>query len=255
MRVASYNILDGGTGRADPIAEVLLAQRADVVALVEADDPAVVARVARRLGLDYVIAEGRRHAVALLSRWPVVESVNVAAIRRDRRESERGPRCLLRATVETPSGPVVVGVVHCSAHSSDAAEAAREAEVAVLLECFADDRAARRPHLLLGDFNSNSPVAAVEPEKLKPRSRREFDVNGGRLPRRVVREIVDAGYADCLHAVAPDRAPTAATFTTLHPGQRVDYVFAHGLTPTDAWVERDRLARYASDHYPIGAAF
>ena len=255
MRVASYNILDGGTGRADPIAEVLLAQRADVVALVEADDPAVVARVARRLGLDYVIAEGRHHAAALLSRWPIVESANVAALRRDRPEAERGPRCLLRATVETPGGPIGVGVVHCSAHSSDAAETAREAEVAVLLDAFADDRAAGRPHLLLGDFNSNAPVAAVDPQKLKPRSRREFDENGGFLPRRAIGRLLDAGYVDCLHAVAPDDAATAASFTTLHPGQRVDYVFARGLAPADAWVERDRLARYASDHYPVGAAF
>jgi len=34
MRVVSYNILTGGEGRADPLAEVLLAQRADVIALV-----------------------------------------------------------------------------------------------------------------------------------------------------------------------------------------------------------------------------
>ena len=38
MRIVSYNILDGGVGRADPIAEVLLAQRPDVVGLVEADE-------------------------------------------------------------------------------------------------------------------------------------------------------------------------------------------------------------------------
>ena len=205
--------------------------------------------------MDYLIAGGRHHAAALLTAWPIAESVNVAALRRDRPEPERGPRCLLRATVETPAGPVNFGVVHCSAQSSDAAETAREAEVAVLLDCFADDRASRRPHLLVGDFNSNSPVTDIDPATLKPRSRREYDDNGGRLPRRVIEKVLDAGYADCLHAVAPDAARTAASFTTLHPGQRVDYVFAHGLAPTAAWVERDRLARYASDHYPVGAAF
>ena len=31
MRVVSYNILDGGEGRADPLAEVLIARRPDVV--------------------------------------------------------------------------------------------------------------------------------------------------------------------------------------------------------------------------------
>ena len=46
MRLVSYNILDGGEGRADPLAEVLLAQRADVVVLLEADQISVVERIA-----------------------------------------------------------------------------------------------------------------------------------------------------------------------------------------------------------------
>jgi endonuclease/exonuclease/phosphatase family metal-dependent hydrolase len=35
----------------------------------------------------------------------------------------------------------------------------------------------------------------------------------------------------------------------------VDYVFAYGIEKTaliDAWIEKDRLAKYASDHFPIG---
>ena len=34
MRLVSYNILDGGEGRADPLAEVIEAQRPDVIGLV-----------------------------------------------------------------------------------------------------------------------------------------------------------------------------------------------------------------------------
>lgn len=55
MRIVSYNILDGGEGRADPLAEVIQAQRPDVVALVEADVPATVERIARRLSMDFVV--------------------------------------------------------------------------------------------------------------------------------------------------------------------------------------------------------
>ena len=58
MRIVSYNILDGGEGRADPLAEVIEAQRPDVVALVEATDLTVIERIARRLGFDYVHAPG-----------------------------------------------------------------------------------------------------------------------------------------------------------------------------------------------------
>jgi endonuclease/exonuclease/phosphatase family metal-dependent hydrolase len=35
----------------------------------------------------------------------------------------------------------------------------------------------------------------------------------------------------------------------------VDYIFSHGVPAErlkDAWIEYDRLAKYASDHFPIG---
>ncbi len=46
------------------------------------------------------------------------------------------------------------------------------------------------------------------------------------------------------------------SFDTQHPGQRVDYIFAFGVGRAkvkDAWVERERLAKYASDHFPVCA--
>ena len=58
MRIVAWNILDGGVGRADPIAEVLLAQRADVVMVLEADDEAVVDRLSRRLNMTSLRCEG-----------------------------------------------------------------------------------------------------------------------------------------------------------------------------------------------------
>ena len=69
MRMVSYNILDSGEGRADPLAEIIEAQRADVVCLVEASDLSVVERIANRLKMDYVQAPGRKkQASALLTR-------------------------------------------------------------------------------------------------------------------------------------------------------------------------------------------
>ena len=54
----------------------------------------------------------------------------------------------------------------------------------------------------------------------------------------------------------PEQARTNGSFSTQNPGQRVDYVFAFAIEPPkirQAWIEQDRLAKYASDHFPIGA--
>src|SRR5580765_8400226 len=121
MRIVSYNILDGGEGRADPIAEVIEAQRADVVALVEATDLGVVERIANRLGMDYVHAPGKTQASALLTRWTIRESINHALLRPEISKS------FLEATVIDPAGGEwVFGVVHLHAHATEDDEAERE---------------------------------------------------------------------------------------------------------------------------------
>ena len=249
MRLFSYNILDGGEGRADPLAEVIEAQRADVVALIEADNTDVVERIAKRLAMDFVRAEGKKHSVCLLSRHPIVETVNHAALRGD-------VRCLLEAVVRDAGGTEwPIGVVHLSAHATEEDESKREGEVAAVLEVFARHRNARRPHLLVGDFNANSPLQRIEPSRLYPRTRKEWEENGGVLPRRVIQQVLDAGYIDTLHATKTEYAASHGTFTTQYPEQRIDYVFAHSLDVgrmRNAWIEYDRLAKYASDHFPIG---
>jgi endonuclease/exonuclease/phosphatase family metal-dependent hydrolase len=250
MRMVSYNILDGGTGRADPIAEVIEAQRADVVALIEADDLEVVERIARRLKMDWVRGEGNSHAAAILSKGTIVESINHAPL-------EAGlSKCFLEAKIAGNRGEVIVGAVHLHAHAREADEDLREKEIELILARLAGYRTGGRAHLLMGDFNANSPVQEIDPAKLKPSSAREFVDNGARLPRRVMTKMLEAGYLDCLAVARNDEARSGATFSTLHAGQRVDYILAYGIEPQrikDAWIETDRLARYASDHFPVGA--
>jgi endonuclease/exonuclease/phosphatase family metal-dependent hydrolase len=247
MRIVSYNILDGGEGRADPIAEVIEAQRADVVALVEATDLTVIERIAKRLGMDYIHAPGRSQASALLTRWTIRESINHALLRPEMSKS------LLDATIVDPTGAEwIFGVVHLHAHATEADEAEREREIAAVLDVFSS-----RPRCILcGDFNANSPIQKIEPEKLKPSSRKEWTENGGELPRRVIRKLLSDGFIDTLHAVHGEYATTHGTFSTQFPEQRVDYIFTRGVDRPrlkDAWIEYDRLAKYASDHFPIGA--
>jgi len=248
MRLVSYNILNGGEGRADPLAEVIEAQRPDVVALVEADNLEVIERIAGRLKMDYIFAPTGGHAGAILSRWPIAATINHAV----------GGACWMNAFVEArvvdPKGfewPIVA--VHFAAHASEAREQERERQLEPLLKKLAPLQG--RPHLIVGDFNSNSPIQKIDIVKCKPRTQQEWKENGGTIPRRVVQRLLDAGYVDTLHAVSPAEAESVGTFTTQFPGQRIDYIFAHGIDRSRikrAWVEPDRLAKYASDHFPVG---
>lgn len=250
MRIISYNILDGGEGRADPIAEVIEAQRPDVVALVEAEELAVVERIANRLKMDFVHAPGHTHASVLMSRWTVRESINHAPLCSELEKS------LLQATVAVPEwGDVSFGVVHLHAHGREEDETRRERELTVLLEVFRADRDGKRPHVICGDFNANAPSQQIDPARTKEQTRKDWEANGNMLPRRVVQRMLDEGYVDSLHAVDREVAETTGTFSTQYPGQRVDYLFTHGIALTRlrrGWIERDRLATYASDHYPVG---
>ena len=265
VRIVSYNILDGGIGRADPIAEVLIAQRADVIGLVEADDPAMLERIAWRMGFDCVAAEGRKgRTAALLTRGQILESINhaarLAAAQRGmaaawRAAGTRPPRSFLEATIEVGGAQMTFGVIHTTAKASQRREKKREQELAAVLEVFVDRRTAGAPHVLMGDFNATSPIHKLERTRLPDASRKFFDKERD-LPRRAIASILDAGYLDTLAVAAPESAPTAATFTTLQPGQRVDFIFTFGVAPeaiSAAWIETDRLATYASDHYPVGA--
>jgi len=249
MRLVSYNILDGGEGRADPLAEVIAAQRADVVALIEADNDSVVNRIAERLRMEFVQGSGHRHSVALLSRSPIVESVNHALIQPGM------SNCFLEATVhQGPDRDWVLGVIHLHPGARDEDDRRRQSEIAAICEVFADHRRDGRPHLLVGDFNSDSPIQIIDPDRCKASTRKSWQVNGGHLPRGAIQKLLDAGYVDTLHALRPQDAPRLGTFTTQFPGQRVDYVFSFGfdIRLKSAWIEHDRLAQFASDHYPIG---
>ena len=250
MRVVSYNILDGGEGRADPVGEVIEAQRADVVALVEAEDLTVVERIARRLKMDYIHAPGRKQASALLTRFTIRDSINQALLRDGLSKS-----FLEASVVDDRGGEWSFGVVHLHHGALEADETTRQGEIAVVLDVFAPHRAAGRAHVLCGDFNADAPDQIIDPHKVKESTRDAWHKNGGHVPRRVIASVVGHGYTETLNAVCGEAALSMGTFSTQHPGQRVDHIFTHGIERSrlkQAWVEYDRLARYASDHFPIG---
>jgi len=189
MRIVCYNIMSGGEGRADPIAEVILAQRPDIVAIIEADYLPVLERLAMRLKMDFVHAQGTSHACALLSRWTIRESINHAAIR------PIGTSFLEAVVVDPSGGQWNVAV-------------AQNADVSM----------AKAPHILAGDVNAAS--------------------------------LVKENYVDTM------AGGNGATFSTQNPTDRRDFILTQGVERSrirKSWIETDRLAKYASDHFPIGA--
>jgi endonuclease/exonuclease/phosphatase family metal-dependent hydrolase len=249
MRIVSYNILDGGAGRAEQLGRVIESARPDVVGLVEAEDAGVVEALAARLNMDFIHAPGNKKASALLSRFPIRHSINHAPLH------PRLSKSLLEAAVVDPSSTEwTFGVLHLHARAMEADESIRETEIAEVLEIFRLHREARRPHLLIGDFNANAPYQQIEPTLCKPSTRKAFYANGGYLPRRVIGRVLEAGYADSLRALYPVMSQTARSFSTEMPGQRVDYIFTFGIEAsrlTKARIIFDQPARDASDHYPV----
>lgn len=251
MRLVSYNILDGGLGRADPIGEILEANRPDVCVVVEADDLAVVDRLANRLHMDYVHAAKAGHGGAVLSRHPIRDSINHALL------IPAIAKTFLQATVQLPGGSTLgVFAVHLHAKAYREDEDIRLRELEAVLAVTRQLRESGQPHILCGDFNANSPAQQIDMAKVKPSTREAMEANAGQLPRAAIARVLQEGYVDTLHHVRGDEARHSGTFNTHHPGQRVDYIFTHGVPAgsiRSAWIETDRLATFASDHYPIGA--
>ncbi|MEM6313704.1 MAG: endonuclease/exonuclease/phosphatase family protein [Planctomycetota bacterium] len=245
MRLLTYNILDGGIGRADPLAEVMLANAPDVVALVEAEDAEQNRRIAKRLGMDVVPAPGRSRQCVLLSRLPIESSVNHGL-------APDGPRACVECVVEG----LPITVVHLHPHRPRHDEERRLREIGVVLEKLAVHRAEGRPHVVMGDFNAISPLQQIEESKLRPGDLHGLRENENELPRDVIRTMLDAGYVDVFAELNPEAVPTAGTLDAIHAGLRVDYIFAWGFERgalVSAKIETDRLARYASDHLPVVA--
>jgi len=251
MRIISYNILDGGKDRLGLLRTVIEGQKPDVVCLAEADDVDVVEQIADALEMDFICAPGgKKGTSALISRFPIRQTINHAPLHPALTKS------LLEATVVDPAGAEwTFGVLHLHAHATEKDESIRESELAEVLKIFEPHRAAHRPHLLAGDFNSNAPYQRIDPAKCKPSTRKEWEQNGGQIPRRVVQSILDAGYLDSLHVVNPHESETGGTFSTEFPVQRVDYLFTFGINPNrlrNAWIVSAPPAPDASDHFPIG---
>jgi endonuclease/exonuclease/phosphatase family metal-dependent hydrolase len=240
LRILSYNILKGGSGRERLLATVISACAPDIVIFQEAYSPAVIEHLASQCGMEYWAASAG-HSLAFMSRLVVAS------------HGWRRVRWAKRAYLELvlpDSGWRIFGV-HLSAVPSNLTEQRRGYEVRALLRSV--ERHQNGLHVVTGDFNTLAPGERLDMRRLPPHIRAFAWITGKTIRWVTIRMMLEAGYADgfrVLHASGEGN-----TFPTWDPHLRLDYAFVpeafkSQLTRCD--VVRDIAgAPDASDHFPL----
>jgi endonuclease/exonuclease/phosphatase family metal-dependent hydrolase len=249
MRLLTYNIREGGLGRAEEIAEVIRAASPDVVALQEARDPAVIEQIARLGGFDFCGAR-TEHSTGFLSRVPVVH------------HGWRHPPKTRHALLEVSFGDAFprVFVLHLRAWFSKWSEQQRARELRGLLDGIREqlerEEHAFAFHVLAGDFNALAPGELFDPSPMPAWIRGMVWLSGRDIARSTIEMMRTDGYVDAWRAVHPDMAEKPGfTFPVWNPHVRLDYVFtpakfASRVTACEVRRTPD-AARSASDHFPL----
>jgi endonuclease/exonuclease/phosphatase family metal-dependent hydrolase len=251
LTVLTYNLRHGGGDRLPAIAEVIAAQRPDVVAVQELGPPApgTLRRLGAALGMRGYAGRG----------WPGLWGQPVGVLLRPELRvlaAGRVPGAFhhgaVRVVIDTDRGALAVLSAHLCPYTGwgRLVEARRLARVA----------GPARAVLLLGDLNSLDPwrdhaaTAAALPARYRTRHLRA----DGSVDTRAVAALVRAGFTDLFRAVGSGRADTVPTRYAgrefADAGMRLDY--ALGTAPVarvarDCRVVDDPAAHTASDHYPV----
>jgi exodeoxyribonuclease-3 len=249
VRLLTYNIREGGVGRADEIAEVIKSVAPDVVALQEATHPTEVERIAELAGFPYWGSK-RSHSTGFLSRVPVLAH--------EWRQPPRTRHALLE--VALADGMPRLFVLHLRAWFSKWSEQQRARELRGLLDGIREQLAREQNgfafHLLAGDFNALAPGERFDSSPMPAWIRGMIWLSGRDIARSTIEMMRADGYVDAWRTVHSDaEAEPGYTFPVWHPHVRLDYVF----TPAEfasrvAACEVRRTpdaARTASDHFPL----
>ena len=238
MRLLSYNIRHGGSGRARLIADVIGRTAPDIVILQEATRADVVADLGARLSMRAVSAEGQ--SLGFLSRIPIAH------------HAWHRPRISRHAFLEIQPADVDIRVfgLHLSAVHSAWTERRRTLELRALLRGIAAHQ--HGFHVLVGDFNTLAPGELLDVGQLPARLRALVWLSGGSIRWRTIRRVLDAGYLDAFRTLHPD-AP-GLTFPVWNPHVRLDYLFLPSnrrAALVASEVVSDGPVAEASDHLPL----
>jgi len=249
VRLLSYNIREGGVGRAEEIAAVIKAAGPDVVALQEATDPIVVERIAALAGFEF-FGSRRSHSTGFLSNVPVLGY--------GWRHPPRTRHALLE--VSLADGFPRLFVLHLRAWFSKWSERHRARELRGLLDGIREqlecERNAFAFHVLAGDFNALAPGERLDPSHMPRWIRGMIWLSGRDIARSTIEMMLSDGYIDAWRALYANRETDPGyTFPVWDPHVRLDYVFTpaeYTTRFTACEVRRiPEIVRTASDHLPL----
>jgi endonuclease/exonuclease/phosphatase family metal-dependent hydrolase len=241
FRLLTYNILKGGAGRVQMLANVINSCAPDLVLLQEATNPDTVEQLAKLTQM----GEWRtylRQSLGFLSRSPVKHSQWL---------SPPGSRHAFLEVVPQGDRVRVFGV-HLSAVLAAWTERKREEELRALLKAVDQHKAGF--HVLTGDFNTIAPGEEFKVGKLPMRLRPLMWITGNRVRWRTIQTVLDAGYTDAFRALHP--GDPGMTLPTVAPLLRLDYVFvpaSQARRVVACEVVKSPEAIGASDHFPVVA--
>jgi exodeoxyribonuclease-3 len=239
LRLLSYNICRGGSGKEEQLSAVIAAAHPDLVVFQEATVPAVVEQLATRTGMAQW-ASARGESLGFMSREKV------------RHYEWHHPRLSRHAflEIEPGAGQTRVFGVHLSALYSAWTERHRVIELRALLAGIT--RHQHGFHVLTGDFNTLAPGDLLDFRSLPHRLRALVWLSGGRIQWRTIQVVLDAGYLDA-YRLTHD-ANLGYTFPTWAPHVRLDYMFVpsgFASRVRSCEIVTHPAAPAASDHLPL----
>lgn len=246
LRFLTYNILDGGRGREQALAEIIAAQNTDVILLQEVAEYEFVEDLAEQLGFHFYIAESNSElTLALLTTLTIVKA------------SEFHPPLLrhtcLQATLEfSPGQTVSVYGVHLAAPAFTLPiELYRLRELNLILKYISQQEAEKV--IVGGDFNSIAPGDRPDFSGLPFRLRLSILLQGGTIARQVIKKMRAAGFTDAFRVLNPNGR--GFTFPAAQPNVRLDYFFVNDALRASlkhcAPVMTPKGVKTASDHLPV----
>jgi len=240
LRLLSYNIRYGGTGREDALAAVIRDAAADVVVLQEATDPRVVARLAEVTHMPYS-ASRPGYSTGFLSRTPLAG------------HAWYHPRGARHAFIELvlPGDVGRVYGLHLNAWFSKWSERRRVHEIRALLHSIREHQ--HGFHVIAGDFNALAPGAPLNAAKLPRWIQAMVWMSGRDIARDTIGVMLQASYVDAYRVLHPH--DDGYTFPTWDPHTRFDYLFtperyAPRLRRCDVLLDVAH-GKAASDHFPL----